>query len=411
MSDLDRQLHERLQRADLPAAPHDLHVALESVVRTPVERSDGRDRLRPLRLLAIAAVIVTAGLAVLVVGGGLPRNTAIIPNPRPTPPIPTPQSTPSTVPTMSAVELAGLANLPDAIASTCIDTNGGIKGLPVVGTAIRCSENGVTVELVGVAGVADSGDPLTAGDVWSRLAYQPTNSSLDEQWIRSDVSMCSSQARASYSNYAVGTRPIGRIGGCTDEGWLIWTIDRLGIVGRIEPASGSLADSVAWFRTNRPVGGLTGLIWEVPWFACNDEVPDPGCDGPLPAETFDTIATLARTASWDQLQALSHEATDTSEPELVRLTGRVAFGFVEDGWIGVEVRRISGSSWDQPVMIPEVYLVGPQNGDIIDVVGWVGEQFGMPEDTEPPLVAQPSPAYALPAFLPHVDVVAYRPAD
>ena len=411
MSDVERELRERLQRADLPAAPHDLRVSLESVVRTPVEQSNRRDRGNALRLLAIAAVIATGGLAVLVAGGGLPWRAAIVPRPDPTSPTSTPPSTPSAVPTITTIELARVSNLPGPIASTCIDTNGRIQDLPPVGTAIRCSDSGVTIELVGVAGIADSGDPLTPNDVWNRLAYQPTNASPDEQWIRSDVTICSSQARASYSNYAVETRPVGRVGGCTDEGWLIWTIDRLGIVGRIEPASGSLADSVAWFRTNRPVGALVGPIWEVPWFACNDEVPDPGCDGPLPAETFDTIASLARTVSWDELQALSHEATDTSEPALVRLTGRVAFGFVEDGWIGVEIRRISGSAWDQPVMIPEVYLVGPQNGDIIDVVGWVGEQFGMPEDTEPPPVIQPSPAYALPAFLPHVDVVAYRTAN
>src|SRR4051794_34682696 len=197
MSDMEREFRERLQRADLPAAPQDLRVALESVVRTPAERVDRRRRDRPLRLLAIAAVIVTGGLAVLVSGGGLPRQ-AIVPNPTPTSPISTPHSTPSATPTMSILELATLANLPGRIASTCSDTHGRMRDLPAVGTAIRCSENGVTVELLGVAGVADTGDPLTAGDVWNRLAYRPTNELPDEQWIRSDVSVCSSQTQASY---------------------------------------------------------------------------------------------------------------------------------------------------------------------------------------------------------------------
>ena len=411
MSEIERQLRERLQRADLPAAPEDLRVSLESVVRAPVERRERRDRDRPLRLLAIAAVLAMGGLATVLVGGGLQRHAAVDPSPSPTSSMSTTPSTPSAVPTMSPVELATVSNLPGSMASTCTDTGGVIQDIPPVGTAISCSAGGLAVELVHVVGVADSGDPLTADDVWNRLAYRATNDAPDEQWIRSDTSICSSQARASYSDYAVGARPAGKIGGCTNDGWLIWTIDRLGIVGRIEPASGSLADAVAWFRANRPVGGLAGLIWEVPWFACQDEIKDPGCDGPLTAETFDTISSLARPVSWDELQAMSHAATETSEPELVRLTGRVAFGFVEDGWIGVEVRRISGGSWDQPVMIPEPYLVGPQNGDIIDLVGWVGEQFGMPEETEPSPNIQPSPGYDLPAFLPHVDVVAFRPVE
>ena len=408
MSDVERLLRERLQRADLPRAPEDLRVALDTVVRTPVDGRDREDRLGPLRLLAVAALIVTGGVAMLVAGGGLPQRPAIAPNPIPT--RSTPPATPSAVPLMSVAELASVANLRDPFASTCRDTGGTIQDIPSVGAAIRCSDGGLTIEVAQVSAVGESGDPLTAIDVWNRLAYQPADQSVDEPWNRGDASICSSQARASFSDYAVGTRQAGRVGGCTDEGWLIWTIEGLGIVGRIEPATGALADAVAWFRSNRPIGGLSGLVWEVPWFACQDAVQDPGCDGPLPAESFETIASLARPVSYEELQGLSQEATDTSDPQLVRLTGRVAFGFVDDGWIGIEVRRISGTSWDQPVMIPDAYLFGPQNGDVIDVVGWVGEQFAMPADSEPSPDIRPSPAYPLPAFLPHVDVAMYRPA-
>ena len=87
---------------------------------------------------------------------------------------------------------------------------------------------------------------------------------------------------------------------------------------------------------------------------------------------FETIWSLAQPVSYEELQALSEGATETRDRELVRLTGRVAFGFVDDGWTGIEVRQISSTSWDQPVMIPEAFLAGPQNGDIIDIVGWVG---------------------------------------
>ena len=243
--------------------------------------------------------------------------------------------------------------LPVSLASTCRDSAGAIQDIASVGTAIRCSENGITVEVAQVAVVDESGDPVTATDVWNRLAYRALDASAGESpWMRADKSICSSQESASYSDYAVGTRPAGRIGGCADEGWLIWTVDRHEIVARIETSSGSLADAVSWFRTNRPVGGLSGLVWEVPWYACQESVPDPGCDGPLPAESFETIWGLARPVSYEELQTLSEEATETSDLELVRLTGRVAFGFVDDGWTGIEVRRDLehelGSAGDDP---------------------------------------------------------------
>ena len=212
------------------------------------------------------------------------------------------------------------------------------------------------------------------------------------------------------SDYAVGTRPAGRIGGCADDGWLIWTIDRHVIVALIEPASASLADAVSWFRTNRPVGGLSGLVWEVPWYACQEAAPDTGCDGPLPAELFETIWNLAELVSYEELQALSEGATDERDRELVRLTGRVAFGFCTTAGEDSDVRQISSTSWDQPVMVPEAFLAGPQNGDIIDVVGWVGEGFAMPGDSEPAPDNQSTSGHSLPGSLPHVDVAAFRPA-
>jgi hypothetical protein len=96
--ELERELRERLQRADLPAAPDDLRAAAERVTRTPVERRIRRGRRPPMRLLAVAALLATGGLALLIVSGGEKRNTAIVPSPSPSrlPPSPSPTSpTPS----------------------------------------------------------------------------------------------------------------------------------------------------------------------------------------------------------------------------------------------------------------------------------------------------------------------------
>ena len=82
-AELERELRERLRRADLPGAPIGLRGSLETVVRTPVDRRDRRDRRRTIRLLAVAALIATGGLTALIVGGGLERNLAIVPNPVP----------------------------------------------------------------------------------------------------------------------------------------------------------------------------------------------------------------------------------------------------------------------------------------------------------------------------------------
>src|SRR5687768_6937446 len=106
--DLERQLRERLQRADLPRAPQDLRFSLDSVVRTPVDRRSGRGPRSPLRVLAIAAVIAGGGIAVLAVGGGI-RNTALIPYPGPTPQTSAPPSTPSERPMLSPLALAEVA--------------------------------------------------------------------------------------------------------------------------------------------------------------------------------------------------------------------------------------------------------------------------------------------------------------
>jgi hypothetical protein len=84
-ADLERELRERLQGADLPSASIGLRESLETVVQTSVPRRDRRDRRRTMRLLAVAALIATGGLAILIVGGGLERDLAIIPTPGPSP--------------------------------------------------------------------------------------------------------------------------------------------------------------------------------------------------------------------------------------------------------------------------------------------------------------------------------------
>jgi hypothetical protein len=351
-------------------------------------------------------------LTILMTAGGPPRNRAIVPSPKETALASSPVSTPSAAPIPTAAALAMAAGLPERLAGSCVDTGGSFHEISPVGIAIRCSDEWLTAEVARVAGTADLGDPLTAVDVWDRLAYRPVEGSAAElPWVRGDASICSSQSKASYSDYAVGSRPVGRIGGCTDEHWLMWTIDPEQIVVRIEPRSGRLAEAVSWFQGNRPVGGLAGLVWEVPWYACRDGVVDPGCDGPLPAESFETIWALGKPVSYDELKTLSDNASETTDRELVRLTGRIAFGFVDDGWIGIEVRQISSTSWDEPVMVPDAYLAEPESGDIIDVVGWVGEAFGMPDTFNPEPTIQPAPASTLAPSLPHVDVARYRSAD
>ena len=139
--DLERQLRERLQRADLPGASQDLRIALEFVVRTPVDPRNRRDRQSPLRLLAIAAVIAGGGLVALVAGGGI-RNTALIPAPGPTPLISVPPSTPPEVPKLSPLQLAEVADLPDSMAATCVDTAGAMQDIASVGTAISAPRMG-----------------------------------------------------------------------------------------------------------------------------------------------------------------------------------------------------------------------------------------------------------------------------
>jgi hypothetical protein len=82
-AELERELRERLQRAELPSAPDGLLDAVEKVARTPVEQRVRPGRRPPMRLLAVAALIATGGLAILIVAGGEKRNAAIVPGPGP----------------------------------------------------------------------------------------------------------------------------------------------------------------------------------------------------------------------------------------------------------------------------------------------------------------------------------------
>jgi hypothetical protein len=403
-AELDVRLRERFERVELPRAPQDLLASLESVVLIPVDRRRRTDRSRPMRMLAIAAVLATAALAAALAGGALTRERATIPSPAPT-------SQASPGPPRAALALAAVVGLPGSLASTCVDTGGAFQGIAAIGRAVTCSNARVSIEIAQVSAVGESGDPLTAVDVWGRETYRPTDSSAGESpWTPGDQPTCSSAGKAAYSDYAVGTRRAGRIGGCADQGWLTWTIDREEIVVRVESVSGRLADAVSWFESTRPVGDIAGLIWEVPWYACPEDPTVPGCDGPLGSRPFDTVWALARPTTYEELQALSRVTGDTNDQELVRLTGRVAVGFVDDGWTGIDVHQVSDRTWDQRVMVPEAFLAGPADGDIIDVVGWVGEAFRMPEESSPAPDGQATPAGDSAGSLPHVDVAAYRPA-
>jgi hypothetical protein len=98
-ADLERELRERLQRADLPGAPDNLRAAVETVARTPVEPRVRRGRRPPMRLLAVAALLATGGLAILIVSGGEKRKSSVVPVPGPSgSPSPTATSPPSTPP-------------------------------------------------------------------------------------------------------------------------------------------------------------------------------------------------------------------------------------------------------------------------------------------------------------------------
>jgi len=355
-------------------------------------------------MVAIAAVLATGALAAALAGGALTLERAAIPSPAPT-------SQASPRPPRAALGLADVVGLPGSLASTCVDADGAFQGISAVGRAITCSDAGISVEIAQVSAVGESGDPLTAVDVWGRETYRPTDASAGESpWTPGDQPICSSAGKAAYSDYAVGTRRAGRIGGCADEGWLTWTIDREEIVARVDSVSGRLADAVSWFESMRPIGGVEGLIWEVPWYACPEDPTIPGCDGPLISRPFDTVWALARPTTYEELQALSRTTRDANDQELVRLTGRVAVGFADDGWTGVDVHRVNDRTWDQRVMVPKAFLSGPPDGEIIDVVGWVGEAFGMPEESSAAPGAHATPAGDPSGSLPHVDVAAYRAA-
>jgi hypothetical protein len=82
MSDLERELRERLHRVDTLGAPSNLRSTLDRVVETPPDRrnrGDRRDRRRPLRLLAIAAIVATGSVAILATGRERP-DTVFVPS-------------------------------------------------------------------------------------------------------------------------------------------------------------------------------------------------------------------------------------------------------------------------------------------------------------------------------------------
>ena len=77
MTDLDRELDDRLGGLSLPAAPDSLHVALDRTVQLEANRShQGRPRI--YLVLGLAAVIAAAGLVIASAGG---RTLPFAPSP------------------------------------------------------------------------------------------------------------------------------------------------------------------------------------------------------------------------------------------------------------------------------------------------------------------------------------------
>lgn len=105
--DLDQRLRERLQRVVLPSAPGSLHASLDAIAQTPLERTVRRDRRRTWRLLAVAALVATTGLAVMIGGGSPPPDTAVVSIASPSSPLEStgpslePSTGPSPMPTQS----------------------------------------------------------------------------------------------------------------------------------------------------------------------------------------------------------------------------------------------------------------------------------------------------------------------
>jgi hypothetical protein len=72
MTDLDREVRDRLRALSLPPAPDSVHLALDQTVRE-VTQGRRRDRRRAFVLLGIAAVVATSGFVIASVGGAVIR--------------------------------------------------------------------------------------------------------------------------------------------------------------------------------------------------------------------------------------------------------------------------------------------------------------------------------------------------
>jgi hypothetical protein len=136
-ADLERDLRDRLRRADLPDAPDSLYASLEAVVRTRPQRAPDRDRRRTtLRLLAVAAVLVVGGAAVIA-GGGWLDGQPVVQSPLPSPALPTDPTSQSASPSVEPT------NAPTSVAATpspSATPTGGAGAPPVRATASLIAE-------------------------------------------------------------------------------------------------------------------------------------------------------------------------------------------------------------------------------------------------------------------------------
>lgn len=218
---------------------------------------------------------------------------------------------------------------------SCV-ANEGVGDLTWIAPAIKCRDNAATLTIG-----YNEPDPAIDPNRW--LVYDAVKD------MALDTTICSALAVAIVGDYGIGSIYGGVIGGCRDEGWLLYHVEVGNVIGRVDMASGKFADAVAWFRKNRPVGGRAGELFSA---AAGES---------LPALKFTALWNLAKSVPYQTLR----RSTEKYQGHLVRYRGRVAFEV--DAFSYVDVTKVSGSYWKDTV----VTITDAVEGDVIDFVGWV----------------------------------------
>lgn len=373
-----------------------------------------------MRLLAWLVLVVLAAAAC---AGGVPtssdRGAAAVTGAAPTAvrqpiatptPVPVTTPAPSPSPTTLAVDaVARIAALPREVVPMCGDSDT-FAGIPVA-SVIRCDMEGMTLELAKVPIAHDEeGRPPWSlfWQVEGNLGMAPATADEDEDEEVDDSFTCPNGHPPYSGSYAAGDQYAGAMSACADEGWLLWNVPAIGVVGRLEAASGALDDAADWFLANRPIGTLDGRLWNAGGFECMTSIDR--CGGPLPPIRFQTLSRMATPASYADLVRNADAHGDEREyleahGEFVRITARFAFVETELGLCGCEIK--SGGGWGAPAWIP--WFEGARMGRVVDVVGWAGGWIDLTDEDDPPSLLPED--YELKGPLPYILAAAVRAHD